>query len=623
MLGKGTDFSEESVEKSWAKESSNESEPRESELVTNGRQPTWASSSIGIHIVEEYKEVPEVIDVEIGVTYNLEAKTYFFTLDYQRFEVNADLLHDALQITPKDSDHPFVTPLPHDDIVSFINKLGYPEDLEQVSKMVINSMYQPWRTFMTMINKCLTRKASGFNRPSLDLLKVLWGMVTKTNVDYANLTGIVSERYLIDSRQISAKKKELLPFPRFTKLIIKHIISLHNNLSERPQSYHHVIKLDAILGNLKFANKGENDPIYGMAIPMEAMSDEIKASTDYSNYLAKSKVDKPVKGKGKGLMTRKGIQVRRESDEGTLDHSKKLKGVETISDVARYLIDMKTVTKESKNDYILQRRPKGQGEGFGVIPEDPDGPSDSSDKPVEAESNNNSPKHNHKNEAKTKIILKKSKKPEEKVDVVVVLQRLIKLEKMVATISKIDHIEAIEESVQGNVTNEVKNQLSKFIPKAVSEFVQPRMESMVHDVLKITLITLYQTPSTFADSLTEVLLPMQSKTQRKRKEKMLYNSSSKKGKTQSKSSKEAKAPTKPLATYKAVEDEELIQDNVEDDDEMLQDDDMAVDDMPHDDDALTQEWSKWFKQDAVVRLETSDPEWYKELIADDARLMIS
>ncbi|GKD88608.1 hypothetical protein Tco_1364115, partial [Tanacetum coccineum] len=199
-------------------------------------------------------------------------------------------------------------------------------------------------------------------------------------------------KFQIDSRQISAKKKELLPFPRFTKLIIKHIISLHNNLSERPQSYHHVIKLDAILGNLKFANKGENDPIYGMAIPMEAMSDEIKASTDYSNYLAKSKVDKPVKGKGKGLMTRKGIQVimekkdtiriskvRRESDEGTLDHSKKLKGVETISDVAQYLIDMKTVTKESKNDYILQQRPKGQGEGSGVIPEDPDGPSDSFD----------------------------------------------------------------------------------------------------------------------------------------------------------------------------------------------------------------------------------------------------
>ncbi|GJZ18193.1 hypothetical protein Tco_0554316 [Tanacetum coccineum] len=57
------------------------------------------------------------------VTYNLEAKTYFFTLDDQSFEVNADLLHDALHITSKDYDHPFVTPPPHDEIVSFIKNL--------------------------------------------------------------------------------------------------------------------------------------------------------------------------------------------------------------------------------------------------------------------------------------------------------------------------------------------------------------------------------------------------------------------------------------------------------------------------------------------------------------------
>ncbi|GJW90399.1 retrovirus-related pol polyprotein from transposon TNT 1-94 [Tanacetum coccineum] len=76
-------------------------------------------------------------------------------------------------ITPKDPDHPFITPPPHDDIVSFIKKLGYPEDLEQVSKMVINNMYQPWRTFMSMINRCLTGKASGFDRPRLALLQVL------------------------------------------------------------------------------------------------------------------------------------------------------------------------------------------------------------------------------------------------------------------------------------------------------------------------------------------------------------------------------------------------------------------------------------------------------------------
>ncbi|GJV08129.1 hypothetical protein Tco_1345785 [Tanacetum coccineum] len=42
--------------------------------------------------------------------------------------------------------------------------------------MAINNMYQPWRTFMTMINKCLTGKVSRFDRPRLALLQVLWGM---------------------------------------------------------------------------------------------------------------------------------------------------------------------------------------------------------------------------------------------------------------------------------------------------------------------------------------------------------------------------------------------------------------------------------------------------------------
>ncbi|GJV22726.1 hypothetical protein Tco_1375421 [Tanacetum coccineum] len=47
--------------------------------------------------------------------------------------------------------------------------------------------------------------------------------------------------------------------------------------------------------------------------------------------------------------------------------------------------------------------------------------------------------------------------------------------------SKTDHTKAIEESVQANVINEVKNQLLKLLPKAVSEYVQPRMERTIHD----------------------------------------------------------------------------------------------------------------------------------------------
>ncbi|GKA80828.1 hypothetical protein Tco_0787520 [Tanacetum coccineum] len=64
----------------------------------------------------------------------------------------------------------------------------------------------------------------------------------------------------------------------------------------------------------------------------------------------------------------------------------------------------------------------------------------------------------------------------EKVDANAVLKRLTKLEKKVEAMSKINHTDAIEEFVYANVINEVKNQLPKFLSKAVSEYIQPRME---------------------------------------------------------------------------------------------------------------------------------------------------
>ncbi|GJU85474.1 hypothetical protein Tco_1293020 [Tanacetum coccineum] len=66
----------------------------------------------------------------------------------------------------------------------------------------------------------------------------------------------------------------------------------------------------------------------------------------------------------------------------------------------------------------------------------------------------------------------------------VVLQRLFDLEIKFEAWTKVDHSKAIEESVQANIINEVKNQLPNFLPKLVSDFVNLRIESIVCDVLQ-------------------------------------------------------------------------------------------------------------------------------------------
>ncbi|GJR37827.1 hypothetical protein Tco_1213511 [Tanacetum coccineum] len=90
----------------------------------------------------------------------------------------------------------------------------------------------------------------------------------------------------------------------------------HDIFSKRPPSFHHVIKLDSTLGNLKFVNKGSKEPIFGMAILAVMLNDDIKASAKYSEYLAKSKRVTLVKSGGKVYLPSKGLKiaVERSSD---------------------------------------------------------------------------------------------------------------------------------------------------------------------------------------------------------------------------------------------------------------------------------------------------------------------
>ncbi|GJU04734.1 hypothetical protein Tco_1121164 [Tanacetum coccineum] len=48
-----------------------------------------------------------------------------------------------------------------------------------------NDMFQPWRALATIINLCLTGKTSGFERPRAPVLQILWGIVNRAHIDYA------------------------------------------------------------------------------------------------------------------------------------------------------------------------------------------------------------------------------------------------------------------------------------------------------------------------------------------------------------------------------------------------------------------------------------------------------
>ncbi|GJX69763.1 hypothetical protein Tco_0305490 [Tanacetum coccineum] len=178
---------------------------------------------------------------------------YSFQLDEQWFPLNSDLLREALQINPVDPTHPFVSPPPP---------------------------------------RCLIGKTSGSDKPRHPVLQILWGIVTRSNVDYAKLLweefmqGIQTFFSHRASLSIPSTKStpHVIPYCRFTKLIIYYLGSRHN-IHQRPESPVHITGDDFPLGNLKFIPKGEKDEVFRKPIPKELITEAIQTSPYYKQYM--------------------------------------------------------------------------------------------------------------------------------------------------------------------------------------------------------------------------------------------------------------------------------------------------------------------------------------------------
>nr|GEW57881.1 hypothetical protein [Tanacetum cinerariifolium] len=196
-------------------------------------------------------------------------------LDEQWFNHHKDILIDALDITPTNDNNPYVALLLSDTVIEYVNTLGYPSALRNVSAMSINALYKPWRAILSMINM-------------------------------KNLTMASSE-----------KKKTthlLIPSVRFTKLIIHHLKTKHNIHPRTGLPLHYSHEENA-LNTLRFVGK-EGREIFGMPIPDAVLTNEIKRAPYYDEYqehvakkkqkLVKETPDEPSSAKrSKGGLVRK------------------------------------------------------------------------------------------------------------------------------------------------------------------------------------------------------------------------------------------------------------------------------------------------------------------------------
>ncbi|GJR71199.1 hypothetical protein Tco_0083564 [Tanacetum coccineum] len=193
------------------------------------------------------------------------------------------------------TNHLFEAPPSSDTVIEYVNTLGYPSTLKNVSAMSVNALYQPWRAILSMINMCLTGKTAGFDRPRHPVLQILWGITHHSNIDYVEriweefVQSI--QTFLTDRKNLATKargKKKtlhlLIPNVRFTKLIIHHLRTKQNKhpRTGSPLYYSHE---ESVLNTLRFVGNRMVQGSLCSQYHVLVFTDEITSAPYYNRYL--------------------------------------------------------------------------------------------------------------------------------------------------------------------------------------------------------------------------------------------------------------------------------------------------------------------------------------------------
>nr|GEU88249.1 hypothetical protein [Tanacetum cinerariifolium] len=100
------------------------------------------------------------------------------------------------------------------------------------------------------------------------------------NVDYPELI-LEDLAYQIDHTKEKRSRRENMPYPRFTKIFINHVLKQHKSLTNLNHKHYHTIKDDGIVSRLKFVRIGEDYQEYSHLIPDVMLTDAIKRLESY------------------------------------------------------------------------------------------------------------------------------------------------------------------------------------------------------------------------------------------------------------------------------------------------------------------------------------------------------
>nr|GFB70097.1 hypothetical protein [Tanacetum cinerariifolium] len=229
---------------------------------------------------------------------------------------------------------------------------GHIHDIRYLTDVNLNKLYQPWRSFASVINKCLTGKSSGVDSFILSQAQMLWGFYHRINIDFA---------YLI-----------------WDDFVI----------------HWHYVRDDTLFSTIKVVSRHQATQQYGAILPIELTTAEIRNSKAYQEYHACAMGDPAPKPKASARKkkgdsassTTPSILTPTTTAESAPRLSASAKGKQPFrattpvepTDLQRTEAEqLKIVLKRSRQEtHISQQSGSGTGEGTGSKSGVPDVPSD-------------------------------------------------------------------------------------------------------------------------------------------------------------------------------------------------------------------------------------------------------
>ncbi|GKA12893.1 hypothetical protein Tco_0692439 [Tanacetum coccineum] len=145
-----------------------------------------------------------------------------------------ETFRNMLLICPKLPGQKFVDPPFEEEILTFIKELGYLGNIKLLSDVKVDTLPQPWRTFGTIINKCLSGKVTGINTLRLSRAQILWGLYHQEKVDYVYL--------LWEDLVFHIENNEFIPryevVQRYGAILPDYLTNLAMKKSEAYKTYH-------------------------------------------------------------------------------------------------------------------------------------------------------------------------------------------------------------------------------------------------------------------------------------------------------------------------------------------------------------------------------------------------